>query len=227
MPVPAKVVSSSAPKDWGSIADRECSALRALIENTPLAGKLRIAGENAGVVLEDAYPGTVSIETAQKRSVRLGTAFHEAMERADLFRKDGLDSLFQELQMRYGLDAGSVGKLNEMMEFCLSSELIERVRTASRSGRKVLKELPYVRPMKDSTIEEGKIDLLFEEDAGWVIVDYKTDWVSKENERREAFFRDKYSSQILEYVEALKSLSLKVNSAYLLLARTGDAIKIL
>jgi ATP-dependent helicase/nuclease subunit A len=201
--------------------------LRALIEKTPSASKLRMAGEKAGMELEDAFSGTPEMETAQKRSVRLGTAFHEAMERADVFRVKGLDPLLRELGVRYGLDAESSDKLREMMDRCLSSELMERARAASRSGRKILRELPYVRSMKDSTIEEGKIDLLFEEADGWIVVDYKTDWVSKENEGREAFFKDKYSSQIREYVEALKSLSLQVNSAYLLLVRTGDAVKIL
>jgi ATP-dependent helicase/nuclease subunit A len=224
---PARAVFSSTPKDWGAIADRECNALRALIEKTPLTSKLRMAGENEGIETEDASSGTHVIETAQKRSVRLGTAFHEAMERADVLRVKGLDSLLQVLGARYGLDLESADKLREMMELCLSSELMERVRAASRSGRKILRELPYVRSMKGSTIEEGKIDLLFEEADGWVVVDYKTDWISKENESRDTFFRDKYSSQIREYVEALKSLFLKVNSAYLLLARTGDAVKIL
>jgi ATP-dependent helicase/nuclease subunit A len=76
------------------------------------------------------------------------------------------------------------------------------------------------------TIEEGKIDLLFEEASGWVLVDYKTDWVSKKKEADE-FFRNKYAGQIREYVNALSNLPVKVVSAYLLLARTGHSIQII
>jgi ATP-dependent exoDNAse (exonuclease V) beta subunit len=225
--VPAKTTHSTAPKDWGMIAEREYSALRALVEKTPSASKLRMAGENAEAEAEEASPEAHVMETAQKRSVRLGTAFHEAMERADIFHLKSSELLLRELGAHYGLDSESADNLREMMELCISSELMERARSASRSGRKILREIPYVRSMNDSAIEEGKIDLLFEEADGWVVVDYKTDWVSREKEGRDAFFREKYSSQVREYVEALKCLSLQVNSAYLLLARTGDAVKIL
>ena len=71
----------------------------------------------------------------------------------------------------------------------------------------------------------GVIDLAFEEADGWVLVDYKTDWVSKESEGVEEFFRNKYSGQIREYVEAMQALSIKVASAYLLLARTGSSVR--
>ena len=59
-----------------------------------------------------------------------------------------------------------------------------------------------------------------------MLVDYKTDWVSENDEGVEAFFRNKYAAQIREYIEALASLSIKVESAFLLLARTGDVVKI-
>jgi ATP-dependent helicase/nuclease subunit A len=222
-----KTVDAPSIKDWGGIADREFCELRSLLVNTPASGKLRIAGESAELEQEDVASESRMMETAQKRSVRLGTAFHEAMERVDFFHRDGLEALLRKLSVRYGLDSESVDKLREMIDGCLSSVLMERVLIAGRSGKRILREVPYVRSMKDSGIEEGKIDLLFEEEAGWVVVDYKTDWVSHDKESREAFFREKYFHQMLEYAEALKSLALKVSSAYLLLARTGDSIKIL
>ena len=76
-------------------------------------------------------------------------------------------------------------------------------------------------------IEEGKIDLLFEGESGWVLVDYKTDWVANSEADAETFFRGKYTSQIREYADALKALSIEVQSAFLLLARTGQAVRIL
>jgi ATP-dependent helicase/nuclease subunit A len=114
-----------------------------------------------------------------------------------------------------------------MIRTALSSGLLERTRNAANSGGRILRELPFVRPLRGAAIEEGKIDLLFEEGDGWVLVDYKTDWVSKEIEDAESHFRKKYSGQIREYVEALQALPVKVVAAYLLLARTGAAVQVL
>ena len=74
--------------------------------------------------------------------------------------------------------------------------------------------------------EEGKIDLLFEEAGGWVLVDYKTDVLPQEREDLDEYFCDKYAGQIRAYVEALGALPVKVEAAYLLLARTGEGIEI-
>ena len=77
------------------------------------------------------------------------------------------------------------------MRTCLSSHLLERARAAVRSGGRIFRELPFVRSLNQSTIEEGKIDLLFEESGGWVLVDYKTDWIQEKAEEAEEFFRGK------------------------------------
>ena len=113
-----------------------------------------------------------------------------------------------------------------MMRVCLSADMMERARRAIRSGKRILRELPFVHSLGPSAIEEGKIDLLFEEEGGWVLIDYKTDWVSKNKSEADEYFRKKYSGQVQGYLEALQKLSLKSVSAYLLLARTGDAVRI-
>ena len=71
-------------------------------------------------------------------------------------------------------------------------------------------------------MEERKIDLLFEEDDGWVLVDYKTDQVPEDS----AVLLTRYGSQIREYRDALVSLGIPIRSAYLLLARTGAQIAV-
>jgi len=149
------------------------------------------------------------------------------MERIDLCRWDEEIRGAQELWLRYKLDRESMQKLKEMMRISLSSDLMERARAALRSGKRVLRELPFVRSLERSAIEEGKIDLLFEEKDGWVLVDYKTDWVSSNREEANAFFQNKYAGQINEYRKALQTLSVNVASAYLLLARTGDAVRMI
>jgi ATP-dependent exoDNAse (exonuclease V) beta subunit len=67
--------------------------------------------------------------------------------------------------------------------------------------------------------------LLFEEDAGWVLVDYKTDAIPAEEQAPLAGIREKYSAQVNAYRSALEQVGIAVKSAYLLLARTGEAVE--
>jgi ATP-dependent helicase/nuclease subunit A len=214
-------------RDLGAVLENEYKELRRILNETPSSRDLQPAGKakiESGQ--EDRAPEDRSPEAAGNRSIRLGVAFHEAMERADLFRQEDLTGSARELIARHNLDRDSAGKLVEMVRATLSSGLIGRARAAADSGGRILRELPFVRPL-DGGVEEGKIDLLFEESGGWVLVDYKTDWVSTNAEDSEEHFRAKYSGQIREYVDALNALSVKVSSAYLLLARTGAAIQMI
>jgi ATP-dependent exoDNAse (exonuclease V) beta subunit len=215
-----------AAMNWESIALREYKELRALIADTPASGDLKAAGQAAGaseaaeLSQEDRTP-----EAAANRSIRLGVAFHEAMERVDIFASDGLAELAQEVATRHRLDSTSVRTLASMVRTSLSSELLHQARAAVRANRKVFRELPFVRPMDSATIEEGKIDLLFEGEEGWVLIDYKTDWISEKSGDTEAFFRSKYAEQIREYTDALRARSIRIAAAYVLLARTGKAVR--
>jgi ATP-dependent exoDNAse (exonuclease V) beta subunit len=225
---PSKLPHPAVERDWQFIAERERRELRQLLENTPSARSLQAAGHSTDDMgSEDSLPEERVSAAAGSRAVRLGVAFHEGMERVDLFSRDGWIQFAQGLRARHGLDRENARKLEEMLQISLNSELLERARAAVRSGGRILRELPFVRPLDHATIEEGKIDLLFEEKDGWVLVDYKTDSVSNPNDDIDEFFRQKYSGQIRAYVDALRFLSLKVDSAHLLLARTGKAIKII
>ncbi len=70
-----------------------------------------------------------------------------------------------------------------------------------------------MRLLDSAVIEEGKIDLLFEGEEGWVLVDYKTDWVSEKGEDIEAFFRNKYAAQMRAYADALRARSIEVSGS--------------
>ena len=223
-----KAARSQSIPDWQAVVSREYKELHALLSNTPSAGELRAAGQIAG----ETDPGDHaaedrSAEAAGNRSIRLGVAFHEAMERVDFLSADGISDLAQSIAIRHRLDPASIRILESMMRASLNSDLLSRAREAARLKRRIFRELPFIRPLESNAIEEGKIDLLFEADSGWVLVDYKTDWVSNNDEGVEEFFRNKYAVQIREYANALLSLSIKVESAYLLLARTGETVRII
>jgi len=79
------------------------------------------------------------------------------------------------LAPRFGLDAAGAERAAEAVRRTLALPVIERARRASR----VFRELPLVFPDGGELIQ-GVVDLVFEEDAGLVVVDYKTDGITGE-----------------------------------------------
>jgi ATP-dependent helicase/nuclease subunit A len=208
--------------------EQEYRGLREMLQHTPISRNLQAAGQTADAIEPaDRAPEERNPDVPENRAIRLGTAFHEAMEQIDLFSPGVNRSWIQKLIARHSLDPKSAQSLEEMIRRTVSSKLMERARRAAKSGGKILREVPFVRPLGDATVEEGKIDLLFQEGDGWILVDFKTDWVSARAEEAEDHFRHKYSAQIHEYAAALHTLQIKVASSYVLLARTGTAIQII
>jgi len=213
--------------DWESIVLRECRELSDLVVNVPASENLKAAAQaDEELAAGESLPEDRMPESAANRSVRLGVAFHRAMERADFSASDAPAELVREMATQLRLDAESARLLQSMMQATLSSEVLDQVRAAAGARRKVMREVPFMRHLDSAAIEEGKIDLLFEREDGWVLVDYKTDWVSEKGGDPASFFRNKYAAQICEYVAALRARSIPVAAAYLLLARTGSAIRI-
>ncbi len=228
---PGRTPKASQPKaaiDWQSLAVREAEELRSLVDNTPFSESLKAAGKALDAPdSEDRIPEDRTPEAAGNRNVRLGVAFHEAMERVDFLNYAGMNEMIRSVAIRHRLDPAGCRMLESMIQASLASDLLSEAREAARSNKRVFRELPFIRPLDPAGIEEGKIDLLFEGESGWVLVDYKTDWVANNEAGVEAFFRGKYASQIREYADALKVLSIEVQSAFLLLARIGQAVRIL
>ena len=86
----------------------------------------------------------------------------------------------------------------------MSRLLAHPVVARARAARRRFVELPVLfrdDALEGSPLVEGKIDLLFEEADGWVVVDWKTDRVSTAASRaeREAL----YAPQLASYARAL------------------------
>jgi ATP-dependent helicase/nuclease subunit A len=208
---------------WRRALVAQYEELDRLLSETPAARGLHAAPSGA----EDLTQFEADPDSARDRAVRLGIAFHEAMDGADLSDVPDADLLAEEAGMRQRLDGSGVRILREMLNRSLGSALMMRARNCRGSGRRVWRELPYVRSLGShpAEVEEGKIDLLFEEADGWVLVDYKTDRIPEEPDV-EQVFAQKYGGQVKVYVTAMKALGVKVKAAYLLLARTGAHIEI-
>lgn len=77
----------------------------------------------------------------------------------------------------------------------------------------------------ESVMLRGVIDLYFEEDDGLVILDYKTDWIDDENNKKEIIHR--YKKQLEIYAEVLSTLTgKKIKEKYLYLFSIDEQVKI-
>ncbi len=225
VPAPRPGGGEITERDWGRELTVQTGELRRLLAETPQvqglgAGAAAVTVEDGGPEDRDSHPG-------RNRAVRTGIAFHEAMEEADLAGTPEPQALACAAGSRHALDKAGIADLTDMLQQTLNSPMLERVRRSLRTGGRIQRELPYVRPPHpDPTdFEEGKIDLLFEEDGAWVLVDYKTDRIPAAQELGPHFTR-KYAGQLQAYLSALRELDLKVKAAYLLLARTGAHIEL-
>ena len=144
----------------------------------------------------------------------LGLAFHSVMERLDLKSGRNLEELCREKTMDTPV-AGVAQRLAELCRGCIGHPVMERARSSNR----LFREVPFSVAMDDKIIE-GKIDLLFREQGGWVIVDYKTDDVSGEAlERRFQSYRE----QGAWYARAVRHLAGgPVNEVIFFFIRSGE-----
>ncbi|MFA4948410.1 MAG: UvrD-helicase domain-containing protein [Candidatus Krumholzibacteriia bacterium] len=155
---------------------------------------------------------------SRDRLLLFGQAFHRIMELADFSDAGSLSALAASIAAGLGIeDAGP--ELERVAEAALRSDLIAR---ASRSPR-CFREVSFAVPWEGNFIE-GRIDLLFEEDERWTLVDYKTDDVTaaRANERIEI-----YRPQAAVYALALKSLGIECAGGIVLyFARPNAAVTI-
>jgi ATP-dependent helicase/nuclease subunit A len=104
------------------------------------------------------------------------------------------------------------------------------------SAPKVYREAPFnlvkkarevisgIENCEEELLVQGVIDLYFEEQDGFVLVDYKTDYVSGEN--RDEIIK-KYEVQVRLYQEALERIQCKkVKECFIYLLDSGEAIRL-
>jgi ATP-dependent helicase/nuclease subunit A len=222
-PIPPAAAEEVPERDLRAALAVQYDELRRLLAETPHARGLQAASSEAG----QKEGREADFEMARDRAARIGTAFHEAMEAIGLDAEDETEDLAREAGSRQRLDEAGIESVAEMLSRSLKSPMMERMRRARGTGGRVWRELPYIRPLDGgAAIEEGKIDLLFEEEDGWVLIDYKTDQVPGDVPDKTLYLKEKYGGQISAYAAALQTLGVRLKSAYLLLARTGEAIEL-
>ncbi|MDU7956513.1 MAG: helicase-exonuclease AddAB subunit AddA [Clostridium perfringens] len=165
-------------------------------------------------------------------AAKKGTITHFVMQHIDLDKVTYIDEIREEVlkMVKKELlteEEGKVVNVFKIQKF-FKSDLGQRMLSSYKSGKKVYRELPFITEIPSSIIEknldpkiygeekvrlQGIIDAFFEEEDGYVLLDYKTDYV-KEGEEED--FINKYKIQINLYKDTLnKILGEEVKEAYL------------
>jgi ATP-dependent helicase/nuclease subunit A len=151
----------------------------------------------------------VKFETIEKRvgrspGARFGTLVHTILRDVPLDGK-GIDQLARVHGWVLGATDQEIEHATEAAERALKHPLLERARKSKLFRR----ELPILLKLEGNRILEGVIDLAFEENGCWHIVDFKTDAEIGPSRKR-------YENQLRWYCLALARLNKTPVEAHLL-----------
>jgi ATP-dependent helicase/nuclease subunit A len=138
----------------------------------------------------------------REHALRFGSAFHRLMEIVDLAGKGDMDRMARAVALDHGI-VEEAGELGLLVRRALDAEPLRSASVADR----VLREVPFIVPVSVVVNDvpavhflEGRIDLIFELNGTWTVIDYKTDSVS-DDEVDERF--ELYRTQGMLYAAAL------------------------
>ena len=175
------------------------------------------------------------IEGKKMSAVEKGILFHLAMEHLDFKKivtdKDVYDYINELVNKKIILPREKEAIDMEGIIAFINSPLGKRVRESSL----IEQEKPFnycLSPSRflegyegqDETLLQGVIDLFFKENDGYVLVDFKTDYVREDTLENEI---DEYRKQVLLYKEALTEIKkAKVKEVYLYFSTLKKSVKV-
>ena len=163
-----------------------------------------------------------------------GTAFHKIMMYLDFQKTKNIKEIEENINDLYQnelitkKEKNAVNKLKIYNLF--KSNLGDRIKNADKLNKAEREKSFFINENKDreGTMVVGMIDLFFEEDKELIIVDYKTDYVPREEENAKEFFENRYKVQVSYYKDALQRITgKKVKECYIYSTSLDKEIKIL
>ena len=149
----------------------------------------------------------------------VGQLVHQALRR---WRFPGQDD-FDVFLWPFALEAGLADATEIQATIQEAARLLRRFQAhplcAEIAAAERYHEVPYARPG-----DTGAIDVLYRSDAGWTIVDFKTDAVSSVDEMQRTIQREGYDAQVRRYVEAVAALIGQPARARLVFLRVGGEV---
>jgi len=162
------------------------------------------SGANAAPAPEPAGPGArgPDVTSEGEHGVEWGTVIHNLLEAAMASPGADLDRLARAMLPEHGLDADRAGEAADTVRAVKRSRLWQRALQSRERFVEVPFEIQRVEGGRPPTLIRGAIDLVFREDGGWVLVDWKTDRVPDGNAHALAAH---YAPQVRLYAEAWKT----------------------
>ncbi len=191
--------SASAYEEWRH--ERELSIRRGSLPSLEITNPTDIADSPPGIDVEFLSTGA---QEERPYGPRFGTLVHAMLSTA-LGANADLQQVAQTLRRTTGADEAEVESAIAAVRAALVTPLLKRAAASPRRHR----ELPVSLRLDEHHFIEGNIDLAFEEDGLWNVVDYKTD--SPTGSRRA-----QYERQVAWYGHALAKITGARARCYLL-----------
>ncbi|MEE0797552.1 MAG: helicase-exonuclease AddAB subunit AddA [Anaerovoracaceae bacterium] len=160
-----------------------------------------------------------------------GTAYHTVLEHLDI-KKAGEDESYIDDLLRKMTEEEMIteaeARIIDVKKIRAFADSSVGARMAASGNIQREKRFNYLTERDGvKTIVRGKIDCFFEEDGGWVLLDYKTGSAADAAAGRDEKIAEKYRTQIELYRQALEAATgRKVKEAYLYMTDAGRFIKI-
>ena len=172
------------------------------------------------------------MEKSPLTGAEYGTLMHSVMEHIDPQKATSVIGVNEEISRLIALNVLKEEDSSRINAALIAKFFNSPIGERLKNSRKVYKELAFSRLIDASLvypeaadekiITQGVIDLLFEDEHGLVLIDYKTDRPTKENTLRE-----RYAGQISLYKAAvLDILGKSVNESYLYLLSMGKLLAV-
>ena len=213
-----------------------CEAFAAQVAQRPLPAPLpaKVAASALGAGGEEALQLPLFLQSSGLTAADRGSANHAALEQLDLTRP--LDRADIHAQLAALVEAERLPPLlAEAVDVpalarYFASPLGERMRAAQRLER----ELPFTMQTDAYSLlgegegqlvtVQGVVDACFQEGDSWVLLDYKTDRILPEGEQATAA---RHLPQLSLYARAVTQALGPVREAYIVLLRTGSAVRLI
>ncbi len=215
------------PAHWEADRTRMLDALRRRPVTTATAVAQHadtIDGDGAGALataVDPGWPDSPVVESDQADVGRqVGRAVHAALTDLDLStRCDGAGRPADDVARARALGHGVAARSSEvaaMVQRALASPAVRRA-----ASRRHWREVYVTTPVAHGGVLEGFVDLLFEDDDGLVVVDYKTDRIH--GGRSVADAATPYRLQVAAYAVALEASTARhVARCVLVFVGTGE-----
>ncbi len=178
--------TDEAPPGLGDFVARRKALIAAASEITPYPVAVRedAAMEQPPAVEPPEFVGRV-----------FGSFVHRLLELADFSEPESVRRISPSLAPAFPLSKEAVGRAEAQAEAALSLPIM---REAARAAR-VFREVP-ISYIDEDRLLEGVCDLAFEDEKGWVVVDYKTEAIGEDQVLAQA---SHHAAQLRRYARGL------------------------